>query len=87
MYRDWFKPRHAAVIRAAREARPDLPVCYHSDGNCWDVIPDFIDIGITVLNPVQPECLDLPAVKKQFGDRLIFWGDRYADDDAVLERR
>lgn len=74
MYRDWFKPRHAAVIGAAREARPDLPVCYHSDGNCWDVIPDFIDIGVTVLNPVQPECLDLAAVKKRFGDELVFWG-------------
>ena len=74
MYREWFKPRHAAVIRAAREVRPDLPVCYHSDGNCWDVIPDLIDIGVTVLNPVQPECLDLGAVKKSFGDRLVFWG-------------
>jgi len=74
MYRDWFKPRHAAVIRAAREVRPDIPVCYHSDGNCWDVIPDLIDIGVTVLNPVQPECLDLEAVKKRFGDRLVFWG-------------
>jgi uroporphyrinogen decarboxylase len=74
MYRDWLKPRHAAVIRAAREARPDLPVCYHSDGNCWNIIPDLIDIGVTVLNPVQPECLDLAAVKREFGDRLVFWG-------------
>jgi uroporphyrinogen decarboxylase len=74
MYRRWFKPRHAAVIRAAREARPAIPVCYHSDGNCWDIIPDLIEIGVTVLNPVQPECLDLRAVKKSFGDRLIFWG-------------
>jgi uroporphyrinogen decarboxylase len=74
MYRDWFKPRHAAVIRAAREASPDLPVCYHSDGNCWDIIPDLIEIGVTVLNPVQPETLDLAAVKRNFGDRLVFWG-------------
>lgn len=74
MYREWFKPRHAAVIRAAREARADLPVCYHSDGNCRDVIPDLIEAGVTVLNPVQPETLDLASVKKGFGDRLIFWG-------------
>ena len=51
MYRQWFKPRHAAVIAAARAVRPDLPVCYHSDGNCWRVIPDLIEIGVTVLNP------------------------------------
>ncbi len=74
MYRRWFKPRHAAVIRAAREIRPGLPVCYHSDGKCWDIIPDLIEIGVTVLNPVQPECLDLAQVKKHFGDRLVFWG-------------
>jgi uroporphyrinogen decarboxylase len=74
MYRAWFKPRHAAVIQAAREVRPGLPVCYHSDGNCRDVIPDLIDIGVTALNPIQPECLDLADVKKNFGDRLIFWG-------------
>lgn len=74
MYREWFKPRHAAVIRAAREARPELPVCYHSDGNCRDVIADLIEAGVTVLNPVQPETLDLASVKKEFGDRLIFWG-------------
>lgn len=74
MYREWFKPRHAAVISAARAVRPDLPVCYHSDGKCWDIIPDLIEAGVTVLNPVQPECLDIAAVKKCYGDRLAFWG-------------
>lgn len=73
-YREWFKPRHGAVIKAARQVRPDIPVCYHSDGNCWDVIPDLIEIGVTVLNPVQPECLDIAAVKKEFGRDLVFWG-------------
>ena len=85
MYREWFKPRHAAVIRAAREARPDLPVCYHSDGNCRDVIPDLIDIGVTVLNPVQPECLDLAAVKKRVRRPPGLLGrHRHPDDHAVL---
>lgn len=73
-YREWFKPRHAAVIRAARQVRPDIPVCYHSDGNCWDVIPDLIEIGVTILNPVQPECLDIARVRKEFGGDLVFWG-------------
>jgi uroporphyrinogen decarboxylase len=74
MYRRWFKPRHAAVIDAARRVRPDLPVCYHSDGKCREIIPDLIEIGVTALNPVQPECLDLAEVKRDFGDRLVFWG-------------
>jgi uroporphyrinogen decarboxylase len=73
-YREWFKPRHARVIEAARKVRPDIPVCYHSDGNCWDAIPDLIEAGVTVLNPIQPECMDLAAVKREFGRDLVFWG-------------
>lgn len=74
MYRQWFKPRYARVIQAAREVNPNLQVCYHSDGDCWDIIPDLIEAGVTVLNPVQPECLDIAAVKKEFGKDLVFWG-------------
>ncbi len=73
-YREWFKPCHAAVIQAARQVRPDIPISYHSDGNCWDVIPDLIEIGVTTLNPVQPECLDIEKVKREFGRDLTFWG-------------
>lgn len=74
MYREWFKPRHRRVIEAARRVRPDIPVSYHSDGNCRDIIPDLIEIGVTVLNPVQPECLDIAEVKKEFRKDLVFWG-------------
>jgi uroporphyrinogen decarboxylase len=74
MYREWFKPRYTRVIQAAREISPDLNVCYHSDGNCWDIIPDLIEAGVTVLNPVQPECLDIADVKREFGRDLVFWG-------------
>jgi len=74
MYRKWFQPCHARVIDAARKVRPDIPVCYHSDGDCWEIIPDFVEAGVTVLNPIQPECLDLAAVKREFGKDLRFWG-------------
>ncbi|MBE7559105.1 hypothetical protein HS125_09205 [bacterium] len=74
MYRQWFKPYHAQVIAAARAVRSDIPVCYHSDGNCYDVIRDLIEIGVTTLNPVQPECLDLAQIKREFGRDLTFWG-------------
>ena len=73
-YREWFKPRHARVIAAARAVRSDIPVSYHTDGNCWDAIGDLIEIGVTVLNPVQPECLDLKELKREFGRDLCFWG-------------
>ena len=53
---------------------PDLLVFYHSDGNFTRLIPDLVEIGINVINPVQPDCMDGPAIKREFGDRLALWG-------------
>ncbi|MGC8785399.1 MAG: uroporphyrinogen decarboxylase family protein [Armatimonadota bacterium] len=74
VWRRFLKPRLAREIAAAREVRPNIPVWYHSDGNIADIIEDLIEVGVTVLNPVQPECLDMDWVKRRFGGRLAFWG-------------
>lgn len=74
MYRRWFKPRLARVIQAAREVRPDILIQYHSDGQIDNLIPDLIEAGINILNPVQPECVDHRWVKATYGDRLAFSG-------------
>jgi uroporphyrinogen decarboxylase len=73
-WRRFLKPRLARVIAAARAVRPDIPVFYHSDGYCEPIIPELIEIGVTILNPVQPECMDPAELKRRFGDRLAFWG-------------
>ncbi|MBN1315066.1 MAG: hypothetical protein JXA42_06345 [Anaerolineales bacterium] len=74
MWRRWLKPRMATIIQAARDVKPDIHIFYHSDGDCRAIIPDLIEIGVTVLNPVQPECMDPAALKIEYGDRLAFWG-------------
>ena len=74
MWRRWLKPRLSTIIQAARRIKPDVLVFYHSDGNPSAVIPDLIEIGVNILNPVQPECMDPAALKKQYGDQLAFWG-------------
>lgn len=74
MWRKYLKPRLAREIAAAREVRPDIPVWYHSDGDISRIIDDLIEVGVTVLNPVQPECLDVHELKRRYGDRLAFWG-------------
>lgn len=74
LWRKVMKPRWARVIAAAREIKPDIHVWYHSDGNIWDILDDLVEIGITILNPVQPECMDPVAVRKRFGKRLAFDG-------------
>ena len=74
MWRRWLKPRLARVIAAAREIKPDILVWYHSDGDCRAVIPELIEIGVDILNPVQPEVMDPAELKAQYGDRLSFSG-------------
>ena len=74
MWRRWLKPRLAKVIASARAVDPQMHAFYHSDGKIDEIIPDLIEVGVTVLNPVQPECMDPAALKKQYGDRLAFWG-------------
>jgi uroporphyrinogen decarboxylase len=73
-WRRWLKPRWARVLAAAKAAHPDLLVWYHCDGNVTALVPELIEIGVNVLNPVQPECMDGEAIKRQYGDRLAFWG-------------
>lgn len=74
LWRKFLKPHLKRVIDAARSVRPDLPVWYHSDGNIMTIIPDLIEVGVTVLNPVQPECMDVVEIKHRFGNQLAFWG-------------
>lgn len=73
-WRKWLKPRMAKIIETAREIKPDVIFFYHSDGYIEPIIPDFIEIGINVLNPVQPECMDPAKLKKEYGKKLAFWG-------------
>ena len=73
-WRRFIKQRWAKVYAAARRIKPDIQIWYHSDGNIMDIIPELIEIGVTILNPVQPECLDVHAVKKQFGRQLVLDG-------------
>ncbi|MCX6030813.1 MAG: hypothetical protein NT169_16145 [Chloroflexi bacterium] len=73
-WREFFKPRLADVIRLARAAAPDLLIFYHSDGDFTGIVPDLVEIGVNVINPVQPDCMDALALKRRFGDRLALWG-------------
>ena len=74
LYRERIKPYHASVIAEARRVNPSIEVKYHSDGNLTALLPDLIDIGVTIINPVQPECMDLARVKREFGTELVLWG-------------
>jgi uroporphyrinogen decarboxylase len=74
LWRRFLKGRMARIIAEARAINPRIPVFYHSDGDCRAIIEELMEIGVTILNPVQPECMDPADLKRRYGDRLAFWG-------------
>lgn len=72
LWRQMIKPRLAAVFAVFRDA--GLPVILHSDGDIRAILPDLVDIGLTALNPVQPEVLDHDWLAREFGAHLAFYG-------------
>jgi uroporphyrinogen decarboxylase len=72
VWRDLVRPRLARLFGVFREA--GLPVILHSDGDLWPILPDLVDLGLTCLNPVQPEVLDHARLHREFGRHLSFYG-------------
>lgn len=74
LWESWLKPRLSKVINSAREINPDILIFYHSCGYILPFIDQLIEIGVDILNPVQPECMSFEKVHDQYGHRLSFWG-------------
>lgn len=73
-YRTWLKPRMRRIVDAAKAIAPDIIIHYHSCGHVTGLIPDLIEAGVEVLNPVQPESMDIEDLHRRFGRDLSFNG-------------
>jgi uroporphyrinogen decarboxylase len=76
MYREILKPIHADFIRFIKE-RTDAKLFFHTDGDVFPLIDDFIEIGVDILNPIQTSAgkmSDLATLKKRFGKEIVFCG-------------
>lgn len=71
LFRELLLPRIKKVFKVFRDE--GQPVIMHSCGNITQFIPELIDAGLTMLEPVQP-CMDFELLKREFGDKLSFWG-------------
>ena len=76
MFRTFFKDPYRQLFSAVRKAYPHLKIFYHCCGGIYDLIPDLIDVGVDILNPIQPLAagMDPARIKKEFGDALVFHG-------------
>lgn len=85
IYREIFVPRQRQVVEFARQ-HTKAPLMMHQDGAIYPWIPDIIDIGIDVLNPIQLSAKgmgDTATLKREYGDRLAFLGGG-VDTQGVL---
>jgi len=76
IFRTFFKESHAKLAKAIKEVNPNVKVFLHSCGAVKGLIPDFIEAGVEVLNPIQPLAtgMDSAELKETFGDQIIFHG-------------
>lgn len=74
MWRTYLKPRMAHFISELKAINPQVKVAYHSDGDIRRIIPELIEIGLDVLNPIQPASMEPAELKRLYGDQLSFWG-------------
>jgi len=86
LYRQIIKPRQKRLVRYIR-SRTKAKIWYHSCGAVLEYLPDLLDNGIDILNPVQISAkgMDPVRLKAEFGDRLVFWGGGI-DAQHVLPR-
>lgn len=73
-WRKYLKPRMAEFISTLKSINPRIKVAYHTDGFVKPIIPELIEIGFDVLNPIQPASMEPGGLKRQYGDRICFWG-------------
>ena len=72
VWRELIKPGEIKEYELIHEAGIDVWV--HSCGDVQKILPDLIEMGVDVLNPLQPECMDIYNLKDTYGDKIAFWG-------------
>ena len=87
LFRRMFKPRYRTIVQYIRKTSPTIKVFLHSCGSIRKLLPDLIEAGFDVINPVQISAVGMaPAeLKREFGNAITFWGGG-CDTQQVLSR-
>ncbi len=96
LYRKFFKEPYSRVFREVKKVAPNAKIFMHSCGSVRSLIPDFIDMGVDILNSLQPKTtgMDSFKLKKEFGNEIVFHGGldlqggiNGTKKDAVIEAK
>jgi len=82
IFRKYIKERYRLLISEIKRSNSNIKIAFHSDGYITPVIGDLIEVGVDILNPVQPKCMDPKEIKDNFGKNLCFMGT--IDEQEVL---
>ena len=76
IYKEMIRPRQKELISLMKKLAPNAKLFFHSCGNIRKFIPDFIEMGIDIINPVHITAagMEPEQLKKDFGKELVFWG-------------
>jgi uroporphyrinogen decarboxylase len=75
MFREFIKPALSRLVNTIKEYRDDIKVMLHSDGLIEKLLPDFIEIGVDVVHPLEPvPSMDQSSIKREYGGKLAFLG-------------
>jgi uroporphyrinogen decarboxylase len=76
LWRKVFKPRIKWMFNEFRKVNPGIKLAWHSCGSIPEIIPDFIEIGLDILNPIQPRAkgMEPEFLKKEYGNDLVLFG-------------
>lgn len=85
MFRKLIKPRLAILFRRIKELAPNTKIFFHSCGNVRPLLPDFIEVGVDILNPVHIRATGMNPVelKRDFGKAIVFWGGGVDTQDVL----
>jgi len=73
LFKRYIKPRMKKLIDSLK-IHGLIYFLFHSDGNIESIIPDLIEVGVDILNPVQPDCMNPSKVKEEYGYKLTLYG-------------
>ena len=87
MYREYFQPRERAMWQIVKQRAPHLKIMLHCCGGVRELLPGLIDAGLEAINPVQVTCrgMEPAGLKRDFGDRLTFWGGGCDTRDVLIK--
>lgn len=85
MFRRLMKPRLAILFSRIKELAPDAGLFFHSCGNVRPLLPDFIELGVDILNPIHVRATGMNPIelKRDYGRDIVFWGGGVDTQDVL----